>query len=110
MSSNGRVVVEESRVPLLDYASSTVESKNRDDEEISLKEKFWIESKKLWQIAGPAMFSRLATYSMLVITQAFAGHLGDLDLASISIATNVVLGFDFGLMVLVLQFINAHFH
>lgn len=35
---------------------------------------------------------------MLVITQAFAGHLGDLDLAAISIATNVVLGFDFGLM------------
>lgn len=109
MSSNGRVVVEESRVPLLDYASSTVESKY-DDEEISLKEKFWIESKKLWQIAGPAMFSRLANYSMLVITQAFAGHLGDIDLAAISIATNVILGFDFGLMVLVLQFINANFH
>jgi MATE family multidrug resistance protein len=37
---------------------------------------------------------------MLVITQAFAGHdLGDLDLAAISIAYNVVVGLVFGLLV-----------
>ncbi|THU69801.1 hypothetical protein C4D60_Mb08t18250 [Musa balbisiana] len=48
-----------------------------------------IESKKLWRIVGPAAFSRVA----------FAGHLGDLELASISIANTVVVGFSFGLMV-----------
>ncbi|CAL9132357.1 unnamed protein product [Musa textilis] len=57
-----------------------------------------IESKKLWRIVGPAVFSRVVTYSMNVITQAFAGHLGDLELASISIANTVVVGFSFGLM------------
>ncbi|KAK8631745.1 hypothetical protein V6N13_028525 [Hibiscus sabdariffa] len=61
-------------------------------------ERVWVESKKLWQIVGPAIFSRLTSYSMLVITQAFAGHLGDLELAAISIANNVVVGFDFGLL------------
>ncbi|MBD4018500.1 hypothetical protein GUI04_05595, partial [Xanthomonas citri pv. citri] len=30
--------------------------------------------------------------------QAFAGHLGDLELAAISIATSVIVGFDFGLL------------
>ncbi|GFP90852.1 protein transparent testa 12, partial [Phtheirospermum japonicum] len=35
---------------------------------------------------------------MFVITQAFAGHLGDLELAGMSIASNVIMGFDFGLM------------
>ncbi|ONK75614.1 uncharacterized protein A4U43_C03F18740 [Asparagus officinalis] len=35
---------------------------------------------------------------MNVITQAFAGHLGDLELASMSIANTVVVGFNFGLM------------
>lgn len=42
---------------------------------------------------------------MLVITQAFAGHLGDLELAAISVANNVVVGFDFGLLLgeLILQ-------
>ncbi|KAG2542879.1 hypothetical protein PVAP13_9NG814900 [Panicum virgatum] len=57
------------------------------------------ESRKLWEIVGPAIFSRIATYSMNVITQAFAGHLGDLELAAISIANTVVVGFNYGLMV-----------
>ncbi|CAL9156058.1 unnamed protein product [Musa hybrid cultivar] len=57
-----------------------------------------IESKKLWRVVGPAAFSRVVTYSLNVITQAFAGHLGDLELASISIANTVVVGFSFGLM------------
>ncbi|KAM3315837.1 hypothetical protein ACQJBY_034145 [Aegilops geniculata] len=56
------------------------------------------ESKKLWVIVAPAMFSRIVTFSMNVITQAFAGHLGDLELAAISIANTVVVGFSFGLM------------
>ncbi|XP_021808155.1 protein DETOXIFICATION 27-like isoform X1 [Prunus avium] len=63
-----------------------------------LPSRVWIESKKLWRVVGPAIVSRLAGYSMGVITQAFAGHLGVVELASISIANNVVLGFTFGLL------------
>ncbi|KMT08611.1 hypothetical protein BVRB_6g138880 [Beta vulgaris subsp. vulgaris] len=58
----------------------------------------WVESKKLWHIVGPSIISRIASYTMLVITQAFAGHLGDLELAAVSIGCNVIVGFDFGLM------------
>ncbi|EPS64505.1 hypothetical protein M569_10277, partial [Genlisea aurea] len=61
-------------------------------------EQIWVESKKLWRIVGPAIFSRIASYSMFSITQAFSGHLGDLELAAMSIGSNVILGFDFGLM------------
>ncbi|KAK8446632.1 hypothetical protein SEVIR_9G516400v4 [Setaria viridis] len=57
------------------------------------------ESRLLWEIVAPAIFSRIATFSMNVITQAFAGHLGDLELAAISIANTVIVGFNFGLMV-----------
>lgn len=82
----------ETKVPLL--------SRNEEEEEEQdLTRKVWIESKKLWHIVGPAIFSRIASYMMLVITQSFAGHLGDLELAAISIANNVVVGFDFGLLV-----------
>ncbi|MCH94443.1 protein TRANSPARENT TESTA 12-like, partial [Trifolium medium] len=35
---------------------------------------------------------------MLVITQVFAGHLGDMELAATSIAMNVILGLDLGIM------------
>ncbi|KAK8586664.1 hypothetical protein V6N13_085691 [Hibiscus sabdariffa] len=90
MSSNG--VLKEARVPLIGDLAE------KDDRNQSLTTRVWIESKKLWQIVGPAIFSRLASYSMLVITQAFAGHLGDLELAAISIANNVIVGFDFGLL------------
>ncbi|RWV88389.1 hypothetical protein GW17_00049523, partial [Ensete ventricosum] len=69
------------------------------EEDLVLERRCLIESKKLWWIVGPAVFSRVVTYSMNVITLAFAGHLGDLELASITIANTVVVGFSFGLMV-----------
>lgn len=102
-SSNG--VVNEAKVPLLEDQYSSKEdgivqlSGRDDDQELGLGRRVWIESKKLWHIVGPAIFSRIASYSMLVITQAFAGHLGDLELAAISISNNVIVGFDFGLLV-----------
>ncbi|KAJ4714518.1 Protein DETOXIFICATION [Melia azedarach] len=91
MSSNG--ALEETKVPLLEHSAG-----EREDSEQNLTRRVWIESKKLWYIVGPAIFSRVASYSMFVITQAFAGHLGDLELAAISIASNVIVGFDFGLL------------
>ncbi|CAO2192981.1 unnamed protein product [Urochloa humidicola] len=56
------------------------------------------ESKKLWEIVGPAIFTRTATYSLNVIMQAFAGHLGDLELAAVSFACTVLVGFNYGLL------------
>ncbi|CDY70471.1 BnaCnng68540D [Brassica napus] len=81
----------ESRVPLLESPRTMEENGG------GLRKKLWVETKKLWQIVAPAMFTRITTYSTLVITQAFAGHLGDLELAAISIVYNVVVGFNFGL-------------
>ncbi|KAL5556510.1 hypothetical protein UlMin_038752 [Ulmus minor] len=94
MSSNG--AIEEAKVPLLENLALAPSKQEQDDQ--ALTRRLWIESKKLWHIVGPAIFSRVASYSMLVITQAFAGHLGDLELAAISIANNVIVGFDFGLL------------
>ncbi|KAJ4714517.1 Protein DETOXIFICATION [Melia azedarach] len=91
MSANDPL--QETKVPLLEDSVG-----KRDDSDRNFTTRFWIESKKMWYIVGPAIFSRVASYSMLVITQAFAGHLGDLELAAISIANNVIVGFDFGLL------------
>ncbi|GMP71040.1 hypothetical protein CsSME_00029612 [Camellia sinensis var. sinensis] len=60
----------------------------------------WVESKKMWHIAGPSIFTRLAMFSLTVITQAFAGHLSDHDLAAISIVTTVIIGITFGFLFL----------
>ncbi|XP_057448539.1 protein DETOXIFICATION 27-like [Lotus japonicus] len=94
MSSKEISPLGEIKAPLLEVHPLTDAAEQEQD----LKRKIWVESKKLWHIAGPTIFSRIATYSMLVITQAFAGHLGDLEFAAISIANNVVVGFDFGLL------------
>lgn len=67
-------------------------------QEKDMKSRVWIESKKLWHIVGPSIFSRVALYTMNIVSQAFAGHLGDLELASFSIANNVLIGFNFGLL------------
>ncbi|KAL8034258.1 hypothetical protein ABFX02_12G015800 [Erythranthe guttata] len=90
----------------LDYTNSSTEAEpiiikhveDDSNENRSLSNRVWVETKKLWRVVGPAIFSRIASYSMFVITQAFAGHLGDLELAAMSIATSVIMGFDFGLM------------
>ncbi|KAL4196420.1 hypothetical protein AMTRI_Chr04g246110 [Amborella trichopoda] len=70
----------------------------RERERGGLVERVWEESKKLWQIVGPAILSRFSMYGMNVITLVFAGHLGDLELAAISIASTVIVGFNFGLL------------
>ncbi|WVZ92458.1 hypothetical protein U9M48_038522 [Paspalum notatum var. saurae] len=59
---------------------------------------WWLESKKLWRIVGPAIFQRIALYGINVVSQAFIGHLGDLELAAFSIAATVVAGFNFGFL------------
>ena len=64
-----------------------------------IKRETWMETKKLWRIVGPAIFARISTYSIFVITQAFAGHLGELELAAIAIVQNVIIGFSIGLFV-----------
>ncbi|KAM7252916.1 hypothetical protein ACFE04_025534 [Oxalis oulophora] len=67
-------------------------------EEEELKDRIWIETKKLWHIVGPSILNRVASFSMNIVTQAFAGHLGDVELAAISIANTVIVGFNFGLL------------
>lgn len=106
-------VEEDNREPLLLQVDGTNDNEitkhpadyNRDDQiqkpsspETSRLLSTWIETKKLWHLVGPSIFQRIAMASMNVVTQAFAGHLGDVELASISIANTVICGFAFGFL------------
>ena len=64
-----------------------------------LASRVWIESKKLWHIVAPAILSRILSFSMNLITQAFVGHLGDIQPAAISIVVNFICGISFGFLV-----------
>ncbi|KAL9237124.1 hypothetical protein vseg_011710 [Gypsophila vaccaria] len=56
------------------------------------------ESKKLWHIAGPAIFTSISQYSMGALTQTFAGQVGELELAAVSMENSVIAGLAFGVM------------
>ena len=57
------------------------------------------ENKRLWYLAGPAIFTSLAQYSLGATTQVFAGHLTTLELDAVSTQNMVIAGLAFGLMV-----------
>lgn len=58
-----------------------------------------IESKKLWHLAGPAIFTAICNYSLGALTMTFTGQVGELELAAVSIENSVVAGFGFGFLV-----------
>ncbi|KHN21009.1 Protein TRANSPARENT TESTA 12 [Glycine soja] len=64
----------------------------------SVVKKFGFESKKLWKIAGPAILTSICQYSLGALTQTFAGLVGDLELAAVSVENSVVAGLAFGVM------------
>lgn len=84
--------------PSHDEAEGQGEKEDGSDQ-VGLISRTLSESKELWRVAGPSIFSRVALYSITVVTQAFAGHLGDIDLAAISIATTVIISVSFGFLV-----------
>ncbi|MED6156859.1 Protein DETOXIFICATION 29 [Stylosanthes scabra] len=59
---------------------------------------FSIEVKKLWYLAGPAIFTSLSQYSLGAITQLLAGHISTIALATVTIENCVIAGFCYGIM------------
>ncbi|KAL0384126.1 UNVERIFIED_CONTAM: protein DETOXIFICATION 33 [Sesamum radiatum] len=64
----------------------------------SIGAKTWDESKKMWEIAAPAILTAVAQFSIGFVTIAFVGHLGEVELAAVSVVQNVLQGFVFGIM------------
>lgn len=73
-----------------------------------MKEKFWEESKQLWKIAFPAIVSRVALFGIYVVTQAFIGHIGKLELAAYAIVQIMAIRFAHGILVRIL-FLYFHY-
>ncbi|CAI0463550.1 unnamed protein product [Linum tenue] len=60
---------------------------------------FLAESGRLWFLAGPAIFMCLCQYSLGAVTQVFAGQVGTLELAAVSVENSVIASFSSGTMV-----------
>ncbi|CAL5418880.1 unnamed protein product [Camellia sinensis] len=53
---------------------------------------FYAESKKLWFLASPAIFTSICQYSLGAITKVFAGQLGTSELAAVSVENSIIAG------------------
>ncbi|KAL3733206.1 hypothetical protein ACJRO7_022693 [Eucalyptus globulus] len=67
-------------------------------EDEPLKDRIWSETKKMWIVAAPAIFTRLSTFGIYVISQAFIGHIGSTELAAYSLVFTVLLRFANGVL------------
>lgn len=73
-------------------------NQSEDEKPLGFGKEFRIESRKLWKIAGPAIFTALCQYSLGAITQTFVGQVGEIELAAVSVENSVVAGLAFGVM------------
>lgn len=60
----------------------------------------WIELNLLFPLAAPAILVYLINNSMSTVTRAFAGHLGNLQLAAANLGNSGIQLFAYGLMVM----------
>jgi len=73
--------------------------KNCLEEEESVGKRVWEESKKMWVVAGPAIFTRFSTFGIVVVSQSFIGHIGSTELAAYALVMTVLVRFANGLLV-----------
>lgn len=66
---------------------------------------FYDESKRLWYLAGPAIFTSLCQYTIGATTQLFAGQLGTIQLATVSVENTVIAGFSYSILVCICIYI-----
>ncbi|KAL9308124.1 putative multi antimicrobial extrusion protein [Arabidopsis thaliana] len=81
-----------------DLLKRTTENGGEEKNELGLKEKVWSESKKLWVVAAPSIFTKFSTYGVSLVTQGFVGHIGPTELAAYSITFTVLLRFSNGIL------------
>ncbi|XP_058000380.1 protein DETOXIFICATION 24-like isoform X2 [Hevea brasiliensis] len=63
-----------------------------------LKERVWAESKKIWRIAFPSMLTKITQFGMLVVTQGFIGHIGEVELAAFALVQIITVRFVHGIV------------
>ncbi|KAF7819214.1 protein DETOXIFICATION 21-like [Senna tora] len=69
-----------------------------EEEELGVMKRVWKESKVMWIVAGPAIFTRFSTFGINVTTQVFVGHIGSSQLAAYSLVFTVLVRFANGIL------------
>ncbi|CAL4915997.1 unnamed protein product [Urochloa decumbens] len=69
----------------------------------------WEESRLLWRLAFPALLTEVFQFSLGFVTTAFVGHLGETELAAVSVVENILDSSAYGVLVCIFQLIGVLF-
>ncbi|KAF5761331.1 putative multi antimicrobial extrusion protein [Helianthus annuus] len=72
--------------------------RHEEEEEGDLKQRIWVESKKIWRVALPGVISRVCAFGTIVVTQSFIGHISDIDLAGYALVQTLSVRFVNGIL------------
>jgi MATE family multidrug resistance protein len=74
-------------------------SSSEEEHEELLGKRVWNETKLMWVVAAPAIFTRFSTFGIQIISQAFVGHIGSRELAAFALVFTVLIRFANGILV-----------
>jgi MATE family multidrug resistance protein len=74
-------------------------SSSEEEHEETLGKRVWNETKLMWVVAAPAIFTRFSTFGIQIISQAFVGHIGSRELAAFALVFTVLIRFANGILV-----------
>ncbi|KAB5512280.1 hypothetical protein DKX38_029308 [Salix brachista] len=63
-----------------------------------LKGRVWEESKKIWRVGFPSMLARVSQFGMFVVTQAYIGHVAEIELAGYALIQIITVRFANGIL------------
>lgn len=82
-----------------DLKQKLLRKPEENEEEETLGKRVWNETKLMWIVAAPAIFTRFSTFGIQVISQAFVGHIGSKELAAFALVFTVLIRFANGILV-----------
>lgn len=82
-----------------DLKQKLLRKPEEENEEETLGKRVWNETKLMWIVAAPAIFTRFSTFGIQVISQAFVGHIGSKELAAFALVFTVLIRFANGILV-----------
>uniref|UniRef100_A0A251SR16 Protein DETOXIFICATION n=2 Tax=Helianthus annuus TaxID=4232 RepID=A0A251SR16_HELAN len=83
---------------VMDDGIDTKLLRHEEEEEGDLKQRIWVESKKIWRVALPGVISRVCAFGTIVVTQSFIGHISDIDLAGYALVQTLSVRFVNGIL------------
>ncbi|KAE8673783.1 MATE efflux family protein [Hibiscus syriacus] len=70
-----------------------------EEDETGLKTRVWVETKAIWRVAFPSMLSSVTSFGMIVVTQSFLGHIGEVELATYALIQSIFVRFINGILI-----------